>query len=87
MWRYLSNNKYNDLLSSFNLVNTTDIKKINKTLYGISNSIDANYEEVIIYKKSGDLRFLYEPSKTLKSIQKRILKNVLEEKRTLCQNF
>ena len=69
-------------MSSFNLVNTADIKKINKTLYGISNNIDANYEEIIIRKKSGGLRFLYEPSKTLKSIQKRILKNVLEEKRT-----
>lgn len=81
MWRYLSNDKYNDLLSSFNLVNTTDIKKINKILYNISNNIDANYEEIIIHKKSGGLRFLYEPSKELKSIQKRILKNVLEEKK------
>ncbi len=81
MFLYLSNDKYNDLLSSFNLVNTTDIKKINKILYNISNNIDANYEEIIIHKKSGGLRFLYEPSKELKSIQKRILKNVLEEKK------
>ncbi len=81
MFVYLSNDKYNDLLSSFNLVNTTDIKKINKILYNISNNIDANYEEIIIHKKSGGLRFLYEPSKELKSIQKRILKNVLEEKK------
>lgn len=81
MFVYLSNDKYNDLLSSFNLVNTTDIKKINKLLYNISNNIDANYEEIIIHKKSGGLRFLYEPSKELKSIQKRILKNVLEEKK------
>lgn len=83
MFLYLSNDKYNDLLSSFNLVNTTDIKKINKILYNISNNIDANYEEIIIHKKSGGLRFLYEPSKELKSIQKRILKNVLEEKSCL----
>ncbi len=81
MFVYLSNDKYNDLLSSFNLVNTTDIKKINKILYNISNNIDANYEEIIIHKKTGGLRFLYEPSKELKSIQKRILKNVLEEKK------
>lgn len=81
MFRYLSLDKYNDLLSSFNLVNTTDINKINKILYNISNNIDANYEEIIIHKKSGGLRFLYAPSKELKSIQKRILKNVLEEKK------
>ncbi len=81
MFVYLSNDKYNDLLSSFNLVNTTDIKKINKILYNISNNIDANYEEIIIRKKSGGLRFLYEPSRELKSIQRRILKNVLEEKK------
>ena len=51
MWKYLTDDKYNELLSSFNLVNTTNIKMINKILYGISNDIDANYEEIIIHKK------------------------------------
>ena len=50
MWKYLTESKYNELLSSFNLVNTSDIKKINKILYGISNNIDLNYEEIIIKK-------------------------------------
>lgn len=81
MWKYLTMDKYNELLLSLNLVNSTDIKKLNKLLYGISNNIDANYNEIIIHKKSGGLRFLYEPSKELKSIQKRILKNILEEKK------
>lgn len=80
MWKYLTEYKYNELLSSFNLVNTSDIKKINKILYGISNNIDLNYEEIIIKKKNKNLRYLNEPSPILKSIQKRILKNVLEEK-------
>ncbi len=80
MWKYLTESKYNELLSSFNLVNTSDIKKINKILYGISNNIDLNYEEIIIKKKNKNLRYLNEPSPILKSIQKRILKNVLEEK-------
>ena len=80
MWKYLTVSKYNELLSSFNLVNTSDIKKINKILYGISNNIDLNYEEIIIKKKNKNLRYLNEPSPILKSIQKRILKNVLEEK-------
>ena len=52
MWKYLTESKYNELLSSFNLVNTSDIKKINKILYGISNNIDLNYEEIIIKKKN-----------------------------------
>lgn len=80
MWKYLTESKYNELLSSFNLVNTSDIKKINKILYGISNNIDLNYEEIIIKKRNKNLRYLNEPSPILKGIQKRILKNVLEEK-------
>lgn len=82
MWKYLTLDKYNEILLSFNLVNTSNIKEVNKILYNISNNIDANYEEIIIHKKTGGLRFLNAPSKTLKSIQKRILKNVLEEKKT-----
>ncbi len=81
MWKYLTDDKYFELLSSFNLVNTTDVKMINRILYNISNNADSNYNEIIIRKKSGNLRFLYEPSKILKSIQRRILKNVLEERK------
>ena len=82
MWKYLTLDKYNEILLSFNLVNTSNIKEVNKILYNISNNIDVNYEEIIIHKKTGGLRFLNAPSKTLKNIQKRILKNVLEEKKT-----
>lgn len=81
MWKYLTDDKYDELLLSFNLVNSTDIKVVNKILYGISNMIDSNYEEIIIHKKKGGLRYLNEPSKTLKLIQKNILKNILEERR------
>ncbi len=84
MWKYLTTDKYNELLLSFNLVNSTDIKVVNKILYGISNTIDSNYEEIIIHKKKGGLRYLSEPSKTLKLIQKNILKNILEERRISC---
>lgn len=87
MYRYLTNDKYNEILSSFNLLNTTDIKKINKILYNISNNIDANYTEIIIKKKTGGVRFIYEPSKILKSIQKRILKNILEERKLSCYSY
>lgn len=80
MWLYLTEDKYNDLLLSFNLVNTNDIKMTNKLLYGIVNNIDANYEEIIIHKKNNKLRFLYAPSKILKDVQRKILKNILEER-------
>lgn len=79
MWKYLTVDKYNDFLLSLNLVNTTNIKMVNKILYNISNNIDANYDELIIKKKNKSLRYLYEPSHELKEIQKRILKNILEE--------
>ena len=82
MWKYLTNDKYDEMLSSFNLVNTNDMKKMNKLLYGISNNIDSNYDEIIIKKKNKGLRYLSEPSPILKEIQKRILKNVLEGKIT-----
>jgi len=82
MFKYLTTDKYNELLLSFNLVNSSDIKKVNKILYGISNNIDSNYEEIIIKKKKGGLRFLNEPSKTLKQIQKNILSNVLVDRIT-----
>lgn len=80
MWLYLTEDKYNDLLLSFNLVNTNNIKMINKLLYSIVNNIDANYEEIIIHKKNNKLRFLYVPSKILKDVQRKILKNILEER-------
>ncbi len=81
MWKYLTDEKYDTFLSSLNLVNTTNVKKIKKILYNITNNLDANYSEIIIYKKHGGIRFLYEPSKILKSIQKRILKKMLEERK------
>ncbi len=81
MWRYLTDDKYNEFLLSLNLVNTTNIKMVKKILYNISNNIDSNYDELIIKKKNGKLRFLYEPSDELKNIQKNILKNILEDKR------
>ncbi len=79
MWKYLTAEKYNDFLLSLNLVSTTNIKMVNKILYNVSNNIDSNYDEMVMKKKNGSLRFLYEPSHELKVIQKRILENILEE--------
>lgn len=81
MWKYLTDDIYNDFLLSLNLVDSNDIRKVKKQLYCISNNIDYNYEEKIIKKKNGKPRFLYEPSVSLKIIQKNILKNILEERK------
>ena len=50
MWKYLTLDKYNEILLSFNLVNTSNIKEVNKILYDVSNNIDANYEEIFVHK-------------------------------------
>ena len=38
MWKYLTAEKYNNFLLSLNLVNTTNIKMVNKILYNVSNN-------------------------------------------------
>lgn len=81
MWKYLDNVTYDEFLLSFNLVKTKDIKKYKNTLYYLSNNIDGNYIEYEIPKKSGGMRKIYEPSPLLKSVQRNILCNILEEKR------
>lgn len=81
MFKYLTQDKYDELLSSFNLVNSDNIKTIKKILYSVSNNINSHYDEGIIKKKNGKLRFLNVPDDILKNIQKRILTNILEGKK------
>ena len=49
-----------------------------KYLYKMSNSLDKHYRKVNLIKKNGKIRTLRVPDKYLKSIQKRIAKNLLE---------
>ena len=51
---------------------TTDLGFSVKTLYSVSNSIQAHYKTVRIPKKNGDYRQLAVPDQLLKSIQARI---------------
>ena len=69
------------ILLSLNLFNKDieDNKKIN-TLYAISNKIERNYKVYKIKKHNGNYRTIYSPNPLLKSIQKNILKNILNEK-------
>lgn len=70
-----------NILLSLNLINKDieDSKKIN-ILYAISNRIERNYKVYKIKKRNGNYRTIYSPNPLLKSIQKNILKNILNEK-------
>lgn len=81
MWYYLTDKMYDEFLLSFNLFKTNDIKKVKRTLYYLSNNLDANYISFDIPKKNGKLRTIYEPSSLLKNVQRNILKNILEDKK------
>ena len=81
MWYHLTDKMYDVFLLSFNLFKTNDIKKVKRTLYYLSNNLDANYISFDIPKKNGKLRTIYEPSGLLKNVQRNILKNILEDKK------
>ena len=78
MWKYLTNDLYKEFLLSLNLV---DSELYIKKLYSISNNIEGNYKVFKIKKSNGSFRKIYEPNSTLKYIQRKILKNILENKK------
>ncbi len=80
MWKYIGKKECNEFLLSLFLIDEKDNKKYINKLYSISNNIDKNYRIYKILKRNGKYRTIYEPSKTLKHIQKQILKNVLEKR-------
>lgn len=71
----------NDFLLSLNLIdkNIPDSPKL-QTLYSLSNRIERNYQVYKIKKRNGNYRTIYNPKPLLKSIQRRILKNILNNK-------
>ena len=81
MWKYIGIKECNEFLLSLNLINCKEEKKYIKTIYSISNNIEKNYRIYKIKKHNGKYRTIYEPSKTLKQIQKRILVNILNNKK------
>ena len=85
MWDHLTDKMYEFLLS-FNLLKTNDIKKVKKTLYYLSNNLDANYISFEIPKKNGSFRTIYEPSNLLKTVQRNILKTAYQKGISLVDN-
>lgn len=81
MFDRLTENQLDEFLSSFNLVNNSNINKTKKILYWLSNNIYINYKDFKIKKKNGKLRQISEPSIILKKIQTNILNNVLMERK------
>ena len=81
MWKYIDKNQCNEFLLSLNLIDNKLIDKDKiKKLYTISNKIEKNYKIFKIKKSNGKFRTIYEPNYTLKSIQRQILKNILNNK-------
>lgn len=81
MWKYITKDQINKFLLSLNLLEDklSDKEKLNK-LYSISNNIENNYKVFKIKKRNGKFRTIYEPNYTLKSIQRKILNNILNNK-------
>lgn len=71
----------NEFLLSLNLIDKDipDSEKI-RTLYAISNKVESNYNVYKIKKSNGTYRTIYAPKPLLKNIQRKILKNILNNK-------
>lgn len=84
MWQHLTKSKINEFILSLNLISNeklSDKEKL-KLLYTISNHAEKHYKVFKIPKRNGGYRTIYEPDYTLKSIQRNILNNVLNERIT-----
>ncbi len=80
MWKYTGTKECNEFLLSLNLFDCKDKNKYIKTIYSITNNIEANYKIYKIKKNNGKYRTIYEPNPLLKSIQRSILTNILNNK-------
>lgn len=80
MWKYTGTKQCNDFLLSLQLINSKDPQKYIRTLYSISNKVEANYQIYHLKKSNGKTRTIYAPNKTLKHIQRQILNNILNYK-------
>ena len=70
----------NEFLLSLNLINSKNKKEVLNKLYSISNKIENNYKVYKIKKSNGKYRTIYSPNPLLKSIQRKILINILNNK-------
>ncbi len=69
-----------EFLLSLNLINSKNPKEVLNKLYSISNRIENNYKVYKIKKHNGNYRTIYSHKPLLKSIQRKILNNILNNK-------
>ena len=81
LWKYVTKEQCAEYLLSFHLLGETTWppKEQLACLYSLSNSIDNHYQVHLISKRNGGFRKLAEPDRLLKSVQKRILQNILSQ--------
>lgn len=79
MYKYTTKDHIRDYLLSLDLFEDKSMsdKKKMRLLYTISNDIENNYTTHRIPKRRGGYRTIFEPSESLKKIQRRILTNYL----------
>lgn len=82
MWKYLSKKQEREFLLSLHLISGENEKDILNKIYTISNNVENNYKIFKIKKRNGKTRTICEPNQNLKTIQKNILHNVLEQRYT-----
>lgn len=81
LWKYCSSKQETEFLLSLDLAGelTASRGKQAALLYALSNHAEDHYRRVRIPKKSGGYRTLDVPDHLLKSVQKRILTQILEQ--------
>ncbi len=81
MWKYFTKENMEEYLLSNQLIDSKKKKDSLKRLYSISNNIHNNYKIFWIPKRDGTKRMIEEPLKNLKWIQKKIMQNILNERK------
>lgn len=82
LWKYCTKEDVNAAIVSLNLLDGTNIpkEKYFSCLYALSNHIEEHYHKVSIPKKQGGVRKLLVPDYLLATVQKNILKNILNSR-------
>lgn len=81
MYKYTGKENIEEFLLSLDLLNCKNPKKYIKTLYALSNDIENCYKVFKIKKRNGKKRTIHEPKPILKHIQRKLLDNLLIERK------
>ena len=81
LWKYCTKEQCREMILSFHLTGRSDWteEKQLACLYAVSNHAEQHYQPVRIPKKDGSMRRLLVPDPLLKTIQRQILHQILEQ--------